>query len=236
MTTSPAGAALSTGSGRIAVIENEDTMKIRVLIVEDHPLMQRGLTSALQGGPQFEVVGCAETGNDGLDQAKELRPDVILLDLHLPELGGLSVLNYLRTDVPEARTIIVTASEEPQSLLDAVAAGAVGYLVKRSSPEEIRNAVLTVKNGGSVITPELAGHLLRQYAQASRGEEGAGTSLTYREREVLRRLAQGYTDREIAGELYVSTRTVQNALTSVRQKTGMRRRALLARWASERAL
>jgi DNA-binding NarL/FixJ family response regulator len=213
-------------------------MNIGVLIVEDHPLMQEGLRTALARDSGFTVLGTADTGSAGLDMARELRPDIVLLDLHLPELSGIGVLKALREDVPEAKCIMVTASEQAQPLLDSVAAGAMGYLTKRSSGEEIRQAVITVHGGGSVISPALAGHLLREYSTARNGEGGISAKplLTDREQEILRLVAEGHTDREIAETIYVSIRTVQNHLAHIRQKTGMHRRVELARWAAERAL
>ena len=212
-------------------------MKIRVLIIEDHPLMQAGLKHALEPDPGFDVVGGAFDGVEGLALAEQLRPDVVLLDLNLPGMGGVTVLERLGRTLPGTRVLIVTASEQADHLLDAVAAGAAGYLTKRSEPAEIRNAVVTVHGGGSIITPSLAGHLLREFSHARRGE---GTSvrplLTPREQETLRLLAQGHTDTEIAAQLFLSVRTVQNHLASVREKTGLRRRAQLARWATEHSL
>lgn len=213
-------------------------VNIRVLIVEDHPLMQQGLEAALARDSGFTIVGTAGTGTEGVELATKHRPDVVLLDLHLPEMGGLSVLKKLRETVPETKCVMITASEQAQPLLDAVAAGAAGYLTKRASGEEIRQAVITVHGGGSVISPALAGHLLREYSSA-RGEEGGMSArplLTTREQEVLRLVAEGYTDREIAEKIYVSIRTVQNHLAHVRQKTGKHRRVELARWAADRAL
>lgn len=212
-------------------------MKIRVLIVEDHPLMQAGLAQALESDPDFELVGRAADGAEGLELGRQLKPDVMILDLHLPSMGGITVLEHVREASPGTRVLIVTASEQADDLLNAVAAGATGYMTKRSQPAEIRNAVVTVHAGGSIITPALAAHLLREYSYASRGEgSSARPLLTAREQEVLRMLAQGHTDKEIAARLFLSVRTVQNHLASVRFKTGLRRRAQLARWATEHSL
>jgi DNA-binding NarL/FixJ family response regulator len=211
-------------------------MKIRVLIIEDHPLMQEGLAAALSRDPGITIVGRAGTGAEGMALAVSERPDVAVLDLHLPDMGGVELLERFRADAPEVRTLIVTASEHADTLLQAVAAGAAGYLTKRSATEEIRQAVITVHGGGSVINPALAAHLLREYSLGAEGGGRARPLLTDREREVLRLVAQGYTDKEIATELYVSARTVQNHLASVRTKLGLSRRAELARWATEHAL
>ena len=212
-------------------------MKIRVLVVDDFPLARDGLIASLEVDPDIEVVGEAADGQEGLELARELRPDVAVVDMHMPGLGGGVLLSRIRKEVPETRVLVVTASENGQMLLEAVSAGAAGYLTKRVSGREIRHAVVTVHGGGSVITPELARHLTRAYSRVSEGKAvGARPLLTDREQEVLRLLAQGRTDREIGELIYLSMRTVQNSLTRIREKTGMRRRAELARWAVEHAM
>jgi len=212
-------------------------MQIRLLLIDDFPLIRSGFAAALETDPGIQIVGQADDGDEGLRLAQELRPDVVVLDLHMPGTGGMTVLERLRTQVPDSKVLVVTASEKVQPLLDAVAAGATGYLTQRCGREELRQAVITVHGGGSVITPALAGHLLQEYSRASRGESSHVRPLIgEREHEVLRLVAGGYTDREIASQLYISPRTVQNHLTRIREKTGLRRRAELTRWAMEHAL
>ena len=205
----------------VTVVVVDDAAEVRLLV--KHQLGRSGL---------FTVVGEAANGREGLQLAHDLRPDVVLLDLHMPELGGMMLLERIRAELPGMRTIVMTASEKGEPLLDAVAAGASGYLTKRASGEELRQAVLTVHGGGSVIAPALAGHLLRAYSRASSGESPEVRSkLTATEHEVLRLVAQGLTDKQIAEQIYVSPRTVQNHLARIRDKTDLRRRSELARWA-----
>jgi DNA-binding NarL/FixJ family response regulator len=207
-------------------------MDVRVMLAEDFPLVSEGIASALERGPGITVVGTADNGVEALRMALELRPDVLLVDLHMPELGGIMLLERLRTALPATHCIVLTASEKSDSLLAAISAGARGYLTKRATAEELRSAVLTVNGGGSVIAPSLAGHLLQAYSRASTGEpDQLRPTLTATEQEVLRLLTQGLTDRQIAERLYVSPRTVQNHLARVRQKTSLSRRSELARWA-----
>jgi DNA-binding NarL/FixJ family response regulator len=207
-------------------------MNIRALVVEDFPLMREAFVAALSHDPGIEVVGAAADGREGLELARELEPDVALLDLHMPELGGVMLLERLRTELPGVRAIVITATEKAEPLLDSVAAGAAGYLTKRATAEELRQAVLTVHGGGSVIAPSLAPHLLQAYSRASAGESPEVRSkLTATEHEVLRLVAQGMTDIQISRRLHVSPRTVQNHLASMRLKTGTKRRSDLARWA-----
>src|SRR5206468_2364287 len=154
---------------------------------------------------------------------RELQPDVVVLDLSMPGMGGMTVLERLSTDAPGAKVLVVTATEKAQPLLAAVAAGAAGYLTKRCTREELRQAVITVHGGGSLIAPALAGHLLKEYSRTARGEQSPLRPLLgERELDVLRLVATGFTDNEIAAQLYISPRTVQNHLTRVREKTGLR--------------
>jgi DNA-binding NarL/FixJ family response regulator len=212
-------------------------MKIRVLVAEDHPLVREGMVRALVHDPAIEVVGVAGDGIAAMDLAHELKPDVILLDLRMPRLEGALVLERLRTELPAIRALVMTANESPEGLLATIAAGAAGYLSKGTTGEELRQAVITTYGGGSVVTPRLASHLLREFSSGARGEGPSVRPLIApRELEILRLVADGRTDNEIAGQLFISARTVQNHLTHIREKTGTRRRPELARWAVEHAI
>jgi two-component system NarL family response regulator len=211
-------------------------MKIRVVVADDFPLVREGVVRALNQDPGIEVVAQAENGQEALTVAAELKPDVMILDLRMPDLGGLAVLDKLRNTQPDIRVIVMTASEQASTLLDAIAAGAAGYLSKRSTGEELRQAVITAHGGGSVITPSLASHLLKEFSSSARGEQSAVRPLQGRELDVLRLVVQGKTDNEIGQELFISPRTVQNHLTRIREKTGLRRRSELTRWAVEHAI
>ncbi|MBA3329217.1 MAG: response regulator transcription factor [Solirubrobacterales bacterium] len=212
-------------------------MKIRVVVADDFPLVREGVVRALKHDPALEVVGQACNGQEALELASSLKPDVMILDLRMPDLGGLAVLEKLRTEQAAVRVIVMTASEQAGTLLDAIAAGAAGYLSKRTTGEELRQAVITAHGGGSVITPSLASHLLKEFSSSARGEQSTVRPLLgQRELDVLRLVVQGKTDNEIGAELYISPRTVQNHLTRIREKTGLRRRAELTRWAVEHAI
>src|SRR3954463_8860908 len=130
-----------------------ERMKIRVLVAEAHPLVREGVIRTLERDPAIEVVGEADNGITAMKLAHELTPDVLVLDLRMPGLGGAVVLERLRAELPQIRALVMTANESPESLLDAVAAGAAGYLSKRTTGEELRQAVITTYGGGSVITP-----------------------------------------------------------------------------------
>jgi DNA-binding NarL/FixJ family response regulator len=212
-------------------------MKIRVLVAEDHPLVRDGIIGALVRDPGIDVVGAAGDGIVALELAHELEPDVIVLDLRMPGLGGAAVLERLRAELPDVRALVMTANESPDGLLDAIAAGAAGYLTKDTTGEALRQAVISTHGGGSVITPRLAAHLLHEFSAGARGEGPTVRPLIApRELEILRLVSNGLTDNEIGGQLYISPRTVQNHLTRIREKTGMGRRPELVRWAVEHAI
>jgi DNA-binding NarL/FixJ family response regulator len=212
-------------------------MNIRVLVADDHPLARAGMVRALGRDPGIEIVGEAEDGQTALEMARTLEPDVLVLDLRMPGLGGTVVLERLRGELPDVRALVVTASESPEAVLDSVAAGAAGYLSKGASGEELRQAVIATYGGGSVISPDLARHLLREVAGAARGQGSAVRPvLNARELDILRLVSRGMTDNEIGAELYLSPRTVQNHLSRMREKIGVRRRSELARWAVEHSV
>ena len=213
-------------------------MKIRVIAADDFPLVREGIVRALNRDPAIEVVGEANNGHEALELVAALQPDVLILDLIMPGLDGLGVLDALSTSHPEVRVLLMTASEQAGPLLGAFEAGAAGYLSKRATGEELRQAVITAHGGGSVITPALADKMLRELPNSSGvdAQRRVRALLGPRELEVLRGVAQGKTDNEIGQELFISPRTVQNHLTRIREKTGLRRRSELTRWAVEHAI
>jgi DNA-binding NarL/FixJ family response regulator len=193
---------------------------------------------ALNRDPAIEVVGQANNGQEALELVAALRPDVLILDLIMPGLDGLAVLDSLGASHPEVRVLLMTASEQTGPLLGAFEAGAAGYLSKRATGEELRQAVITAHGGGSVITPALADKMLKSLPESSGvdAQRRVRALLGPRELEVLRGVAQGKTDNEIGQELFISARTVQNHLTRIREKTGLRRRSELTRWAVEHTI
>jgi len=211
-------------------------MKIRVVVAEDHPLVRAGVVGALAHDPGIEVVGAAQDGIMAMELAHELKPDIMILDLNMPGLGGTGVLDRLRAELPDIRALVMTADASPESLRNAVGAGAAGYLSKLTTGEQLRQAVITTHGGGSVVSPALAAHLLREFWTNARGEgSSVRPLLAARELEVVRLVADGLTDNEIGKQLFLSSRTVQNHLARAREKTGLRRRPEFARWAAEHA-
>lgn len=216
-------------------------MTIRVLVAEDFPLMRQAVATAIASGDDVRVVGQAADGQQALDLALRLRPDIVALDIHMPGMDGLEVLRHLREELPEVRVLVITASERPGLFLTALAAGANGFISKRAAAHDLVEAVRTVHAGGSAIEPRLAPTLLDEFARSAGGptndSHGGGAVtprvLTEVERNVARLVADGLTDREIGEKMYVSTRTVQNYLLRVRRKLGVQRRSEIIRWVSD---
>jgi DNA-binding NarL/FixJ family response regulator len=212
-------------------------MMTRVLVADDFPLVREGLAAALGRHPDIEVVGLAVDGVDALEQAAEKKPDVVLMDLRMPRLSGMMALTRLRAESPEIGVLVMSAVETRQAVIDAAAAGASGYLSKKTDADVLCDAVMAVHRGEAVVSPHLTGHLLAGLRRDPEldGPSPTGT-LTQRELNVLRLLAEGRTDAQISASLYVSKRTVQSHLAHIRSKTGLRRRTQLARWATEHSV
>ena len=191
--------------------------KIRILVADDHPIVRDGLVAILSTQADLEVVAQAGSGQQTLERVAQTEPDVVLLDLEMPEMDGVAVLRRLRVDSPQTRVIIFTAFDTDERILAAVQAGAQGYLLKGAPRDEVFNAVRVVHAGGSLLQPVVASKLLRQMSQDAERAEAPET-LTPREREVLQRLAQGLQNKEIAAELVISERTVKFHVSSILAK------------------
>lgn len=212
-------------------------MKIRVVVADDFPMVRESIVRALAQDPAIEVVGEAADGHEALVLARKLSPHVMILDLHMPGMGGVEVLRELSRTQSPIRAIVVTASEQSSSLQDAVAAGAVAFLSKRSTGAQLRSAVISAHGGAAIaITPALADLLLTDSAGAdAQGRPALSTRMGPRELDVLQLVAEGRTDAEIAAALGVSTSTISRHLAHIREKTGLRRRAALVSWAIQHA-
>ena len=185
---------------------------ITILLVDDHPVVRDGLVAILSTQPDFEVVGEANDGTEAVAQVMALQPDVLLLDLEMPEMDGVAVLRQLRQQGIAVRTIVFTAFDTDERILTAVQAGAQGYLLKGVPRQELFNAIRVVHQGGSLLQPIVASKLLQRVSQES---VPPAEPLTPREDEVLELLAQGLQNKEIAQKLVISERTVKFHVSAI---------------------
>ncbi len=191
-----------------------------MLVVDDQELFRRGLTMLLAIEPGIEVVGEAGDGVEGSHLAESAAPDVILLDVRMPKKSGIEACLAIKQAVPSAKIIMLTVSDEEADLYEAVKSGASGYLLKDSSIEEVAQAIRVVADGQSLISPSMAIKLIDEFKQMSRPEREPGTvlRLTERELDVLRLVAQGHSNKEIAARLFISENTVKNHVRNMLEK------------------
>lgn len=205
--------------------------EIHVLVVDDHSLFRRGVVQSLQEAPGLVVVGEADTARAAIAQARDLIPDIILLDIKLPDGTGLEVAATLQQECPYSKVILLTVVEDEDALLEALKAGARGYLLKGVSASELVQVVRAVHRGETYVTPSMAGRLLREVA-APTGP--SPDDLSEREHTILELVAQGLTNREIADRLFLSEKTVKHYMTNVLQKLQVRNRVEAALLAASR--
>lgn len=210
----------------------------RVVIADDHELARTGLRGMLTGEPDLEVVGEAATGQQAVTLCRRLRPDVALMDVRMPDLDGLAATRIIKEESPRTAVVMVTMHENPEYLLEALKAGASGYVLKDATHEEVLRTVRRVVDGEALLTPEIASRLLvrlvREKAAAPPPTPAVG--LTSRERTVLRQVAQGWTNREIAADLHLSTGTVKVHVERILAKLGVSHRTQAAVRAVEMGL
>ncbi|MGH9165110.1 MAG: response regulator [Acidimicrobiales bacterium] len=201
---------------------------VRVLIADDQALFRKGLCVVLSTEDAIEVVGEAENGEEAVEQARELAPDVVLMDVRMPRLDGIEAARQIRAEVPTTKILMLTVSDEEDDLYEAIKAGANGYLLKEISVEEVAQSIRAVMRGQSLITPSMASKLLVEFnALVKRVNERTqlpGPALTNREIEVLRLVAKGHSNREIGQLLYISENTVKNHVRNILEKLHLHNR------------
>jgi DNA-binding NarL/FixJ family response regulator len=210
--------------------------RIRVLVVDDHPVWRDGVRNDLEGSDTAQVVGEASDGGEAIEMAREVMPDVILMDLQLPQVSGVDATRAIVEDSPHVKVLILSASAEEADVLEAVKAGAAGYLLKSSTSEEMIDAIGRVRDGEPVFTPSLAGMVLSEFRRIATSGDPGEPGLTARENEVLKLVAKGYTYREIGEKLFISTKTVQNHVQNILTKLQLKKRYELMRYAIQKGL
>lgn len=202
---------------------------IKVLLVDDHQVVRRGLRTFLEVQADIEVVGEAADGAEGVARAEELRPDVVLMDIKMPGTDGIEALRRLRELENPAKVLIVTSFTEQRTVVPALRAGASGYVYKDVDPDALAGAIRSVHAGHVLLQPEVAGALLAQ--EDTGGGTGRGSTLTEREREVLGLIADGRSNREIARALVLSEKTVKTHVSNILMKLDLADRTQAALWA-----
>jgi DNA-binding NarL/FixJ family response regulator len=212
-------------------------MSIRVLIVDDHTLMREGIRALLAAAPGIDVAGEAADGREAIEQARATRPDVILLDVAMPGLGGLEAVPLLRRAVPDAKILILTQYEQPEYVRRFLHLGVAGYVLKKAAGTELVAAIHAVQRGGVVVDPAVAGEVLRETIGGwTVPSDDPYESLTDRERQVLKLVAEGRSNKEVATFLDISIKTAMTHREHVMQKLALHNRTDLTRFALRRGL
>jgi DNA-binding NarL/FixJ family response regulator len=212
---------VQTGNGEISAAVGEGE-PIRVLIVDDHALFRRGLVMVLEQEKDIDLVGEAGDGAEAVQIAQDTMPDVVLMDVRMPRRGGIEATSQIKAIAPHTKILMLTISDEEADLYDAIKAGASGYLLKEISIDEVASAVRQVNAGQSMISPSMASKLLTEFATMVKKTDekpaAAQPRLTEREMEVLRLVAKGRNNRDIAKELFISENTVKNHIRNILEK------------------
>lgn len=206
------------------------TQVIRILVADDHPVVRKGIGAMLDPRPDLELVGTASNGEEAVEQARALKPDVILMDLVMPLKGGIEAIKEIKEDNPDARILVLTSFEDDETIIPAIKAGAMGYVLKVSSPQELLQAIRDVYHGGLPLDPQIARKLITGLTQAQT-ETSPEDILTEREIDVLKLIAKGWSNLEIANELNISEGTVRFHTTHILDKLNLRNRTQAALYA-----
>jgi two-component system, NarL family, response regulator LiaR len=201
--------------------------RLTILVADDHPVVRQGLKTFLALQPDIDVVGEAATGEEAVERAAELRPDIVLLDLVMPDLGGIEAAGRIREESPETKVIVLTSYAEDENVVPAIKAGVAGFLLKDVEPQELAEGVRRVHRGEAVLHPAIAARVLREVVEPQADRD----VLTARELDVLRLLGRGLANKRIAQELGIAERTVKAHVSSILAKLGLTDRTQAALYA-----
>ena len=206
----------------------------RVLICDDHEVVREGLRTLLSRRPEMAVVGEAGTMQEAIETAAKAKPDVVIMDVRLPDGSGVEACRAIREARPETRVIMLTSYADDEALFASIVAGASGYLLKQTRGQMVVDAIQAVAQGRSLLDPDVTGKVLERVRRGREKEDPAIASLTDQERKVLEQLAEGKTNREIGAALFLSEKTVKNYVSRILDKLGLSRRAQAAAYMAER--
>ena len=210
----------------------DNMKKLRILLADDHKMLREGLRVLINSQPGMQVVGEAASGKDAIQKVGELNPDVVVMDLSMPELNGLQATEILKAKHPAVKVVVLTAHEDESYLTQLCKAGAAGYVLKRSPGEELLQAIRIVASGEVYFEPKLAAKALaQQMSGPSAHRETTNANLSEREKEVLSLIAWGYSNKEVADHLSLSVKTVETYRVRIAEKLGLRSRTQLVKYA-----
>ncbi len=195
-----------------------DVDKITVLLVDDHAWVRGSVAQALSLSDAIEVIGQANNGEEGVQKAQELSPDVVVMDLEMPVLGGVEATRQIRAAAPSTQVLVLTVSESENDLFAAMAAGAKGYLLKNAGSDDLHTAVMHISQGGVLVSPIMATTMLSQFTEVENKAAKTETGLSAREEEVLQSVAQGASNKEVAATLFITENTVKTHLRNIMEK------------------
>jgi len=213
--------------------------KIRLLLADDHAVLRSGLRLLLSEQPDMEVVGEASDGEEAIEKARELSPDVLLLDITMPGVGGLEALDRIKKENPQIRVVVLTMHDDESYMERIMTSGGSGYVLKRAADTELLSAIRAVHQGGVYLHPSMTRALVNQLQRRTAAQERQShleSKLSEREREVLKLIAQGYTNKEIADMIFLSVKTVETHKAHIMDKLELRSRAELVRYALDNGL
>lgn len=214
-------------------IRNPKSKIVRVLLAEDHTIVRKGLRSLLDGETGIEVIGEAGDGREAIEKVRQLRPDVVLMDITMPGLNGLEATRQIKKRFPEVKVVILTVHTTEEYILQILRAGASGYVVKQAAPTELLSAIQAAYRGDSFLSPSISAKVIEEYIRQAEAmaERNSYNRLTDREREVLQLIAEGHSNREIAELLHISVKTVETHRTHLMDKLDLHNTAELTQYA-----
>ena len=230
--TGPQGPGTNGGPRGFPCADNRSSsMKksIRIMLVDDHPVVRKGLASCLASHPNLQIVGEAADGQEALNKAKQISPDIVVMDIDMPQMDGLAVTEVLRKELPNVKVLIMSMHRHTEYVLRILQSGARGYVLKDATPEELVKAIETVNTGEPFFSRDVARLALNQFVRGGSGPNG--TNLTNREREVLTQIAEGLSNKEIASRLGVGVRTVETHRERIMRKLNIHSVAGLTKYA-----